>query len=439
MTRKSHTTLALLALGAVSIVSVSFWQPAPELLEERETTAPVLGVVYAPPLERAETHVLQEGQTLSGVLNGAHLEREMTDLLFTVRRFANPRRMRPGTEVTVRRWVRSGEPRAIEIRLNEDSTLRLAPSEVLGWSGEVVETPVVVDTVYVSEAIEEGESIWAAIIESEDDSLPVTDRFELVDDLARVYEFKLDLVRDIMPGDRFRFVYERESRPDGSSRARRILAAEFDNRGTVFPAFLFETDEGAEYWDERGHSLRNQFVRYPVAFRITSNFNPRRYHPVLGIYRAHSGTDFGAPSGTRVRATGSGVVEFAGRRGGYGNLIILRHPGGYTTRYAHLRSFARGIRPGARVKQLDVIGYVGATGLVTAAHLHYEFRKNGQPRDVRKEKLPASLVLPERYRKRFEAHVDTRMALLDAGSEPLGARYASAPEPPKPSAAGGME
>lgn len=437
MTKRSRTTLTLLALGGASIVSVSFWQPTPERLAERETAAPVLGAVYAPPLERAETHVLERGQTLSGVLNGARLGEDMAALLLTIRQFADPRRLAPGTEVTVRRWARTEQPRSIDIRLNEDSTLRIDRSDVLGWTGEVVETPIVLDTIHVSEVIESGESIWNAIYESDSDGIPVTDRIPLVIRLAQVYEFKLDLLRDIYPGDRFRFVYERESRPNGTARNIRILAAEFENRGSLFPAILFDTEHGAEYYDERGHSLRNAFIRYPVEFRITSNFNRRRYHPVLGIYRAHVGTDFGAPAGTPVRATGSGVVEFAGRRGGYGNLVILRHPGGYSTRYAHLRGFARGVRTGARVKQLDVIGYVGATGLVTAAHLHYEFRKNGEPRDVRKEKLPASTVLPERHRTAFQTLLGDRIALLDAGTEPLGARYARGGTESAP-AAGGM-
>ena len=436
MTKRSRTRLSLLALGLACIVSVASWQPAPERVVERERAAPTLEVVFAPPVEVVDTHRLERGQTLSGVFSTARLA-DVPGLLPTVRQYADPRRMREGTEIMVHRWLRSDALRSVDIRLSPDSTLRLLPEEGLGWRGQMVETPVELDTVFVAAAIDAGESIWDAIFQSEDEGLPVPDRLDLVLKLAKVYEFKLDLRHDIMPGDRFRFVYEREARPDGTARSIRILAAEFENRGTAFPAIHFETEDGGEYYDERGHSLRNAFLRYPVSFaRITSSFNPRRYHPVLGVHRAHVGTDFGANAGTRVRATASGVVEFAGWRGGYGNLIILRHPGGYHTRYAHLRGFAQGVRSGARVKQEDVIGYVGATGLVTAPHLHYEFRRNGKPMDVMKAKLPASRVLPPGELERFQDVLADRTALLDVGAELEAGRLAV--RRGTPSAAAGM-
>lgn len=439
MTTKSKTRLTIGVLTLGCIASAAFWQPHPGAAVVEPETAPVLGAVYAPAPEEAETRVLARGQTLGHMLDGARLSAaDLSDLLLTLRQFSDPRRMASGTEITIRRWVGSGLPRAVDIRLNSDSTLRLAKDGLLGWHGEVVETPVVVDTLYVEETIDAGQSIWQALFESEDPSLPVKSRDLLVGHLAQVYEFKLDLRHDIMPGDRFRFSYERETRPDGSARAVRILAAEFDNRGTPFPAVLFETEDGEEYFDLRGHSLRNAFRRYPLDFvRVTSSFAWRRYHPVLGIYRAHVGTDFGAKSGTPVLATGSGVVEFAGRRGGYGNLVILRHPNGYKTRYAHLRGFARGVRGGLRVQQGQVIGYVGATGTVTAPHLHYEFHKDGRPVDPRAVKLPASLILPDRHRPEFERRVKERLAVLERGAAERTRLAGGAGSRPAAPAAGG--
>ncbi|HUH13607.1 MAG TPA: M23 family metallopeptidase [Longimicrobiales bacterium] len=418
-------------------MTVASWQPAPVRVVERERAAPVLEAVFAPPVERVDTHMLARGQTLSDVLSTARLS-DIPGLLPAVRQYADPRRMKEGTEIMVRRWVRAPGVRSVDIRLDPDRTLHLVPEGAMGWSGQLVETPVELDTVYVAELIHAGESIWDAMYESEDDGFPVPDRLDLVLKLARVYEFKLDLRHDIQPGDRFRFVYERESRPDGTARATRILAAEFENRGTLFPAIHFAAeDEGGEFYDVRGHSLRNAFLRYPVEFaRITSSFNPRRYHPVLGVHRAHVGTDFGARAGTPVRATASGVVEFAGLRGGYGNLLILRHPGGYSTRYAHLRRFQPGIRAGVRVKQEDVVAEVGATGMVTAAHLHYEFRKDGRPMDVMKAQLPASRVLPPREMERFRPVLEDRTALLERGPELGDGRFAA--RPGRQSAAGGM-
>src|SRR5690606_25861737 len=132
-----------------------------------------------------------------------------------------------------------------------------------------------------------------------------------------------------------------------------------------------------QYYDEKGGSLRRGFTRYPIEFaRVTSRFNPNRKHPVLGVNRAHLGTDIGARTGTPVRSTADGTVTFAGKQGGYGNMVIVRHANGYTTRYAHLSRFAAGMRAGRKVALKETIGYVGQTGLATGPHLHYELRKN---------------------------------------------------------------
>ena len=137
-----------------------------------------------------------------------------------------------------------------------------------------------------------------------------------------------------------------------------------------------------EYYTPNGESLSKGFLRSPLEFsRVTSSFSNSRLHPVYGFHRAHTGTDFGAPTGTRVKAVGDAVVSFAGRKGGYGNLVILRHQNGYETYYAHLNGFAKGIRPGAKVEQGEVIGYVGMTGTATGPHLHFEVRRDGKPED----------------------------------------------------------
>jgi murein DD-endopeptidase MepM/ murein hydrolase activator NlpD len=379
-------------------------------------TAPRVAALYAPPVEHVQTHVLERGETLSDVLQRASFGgNELADLLLGLREYLNPRRLTDGVEVTVRRWAHTNAPRSIEVRVNADTTVRLAHA-AYGWAGSVIETPVEVDTVFVAGEIGAGSStLYESIVFN--DNAPVEDRSTLVYRLADVYEYQIDFARDIQPGDAYRFVYERERRPDGTARSQRVLVAEIVNRGKAMPAVHYSGGADFEgYYDLQGKPLATGFSRYPVDFRITSNFNPRRYHPVLGIYRAHNGTDFGAPAGTAVHATADGTVVFAGRSGGYGNLVKIRHTGGFETRYAHLRGYAKGIRAGAKVKQKAVIGYVGATGLVTGVHLHYELLQNGRAVDVRRAHLPTAPPLPAAHLATYLALVDQRLALLADGT-----------------------
>jgi murein DD-endopeptidase MepM/ murein hydrolase activator NlpD len=413
--------IAAFTLGAASLI------PEKRVAELDPQNAPTLGALYAAPVERVETHVLRNGETLTTVLAQARITgQEMADLLLGVREHLNPRRMAPGSEVTVRRWVRSDEPRTIEVRVNQDSTIRLVRSDIRGWDGQVIITPTRIDTVYAGGVIDNGRtSLYESVMLDEQSRLPVRERAELVYALAAIYEYKLDFTREIQPGDAYRVVYEREARPDGTARSKKILTAEIVTKGHPFTAIWFEGAQGKGYYDADARPLADGFSRYPVAFpRITSNYNPNRYHPILGQYRAHSGTDFGAPTGTPVMATANGTVTFAGTQGGYGRMIEIRHFNGYTTRYAHLSRFAEGVRAGARVSQKQVVGYVGATGLATAPHLHYELRISGRAVDARTAKLPDSPPLTGALRSSFLALAKDRSTLLDR--IPHGGHYAEA-------------
>jgi murein DD-endopeptidase MepM/ murein hydrolase activator NlpD len=414
------------------VLIAGFSLGAASLLPARETeidaaSAPTLGVIYAAPVERVETHVIGNGETLTGVLVQARISgQEMADLLLGLRQHFNPRRLAAGSEVTVRRWTRTDEPRTVEVRLNQDSTVRLVKAD-MRWDGHVVVTPTRIDTVYAGGTIGDGRSsLYEAVVLDEQSRLPVRERVELVYEMASIYEYKLDFTREIQPGDSYRVVYEREARPDGSARSKKVLAAEIITRGKSFPAIWFDGNrEVRGYFDDEARPLANGFSRYPVAFpRITSNYNPNRYHPILGVHRAHTGTDFGAPTGTPVLSTANGTVTFAGTNGGYGRMIEIRHFNGYTTRYAHLSRFAEGMRVGARVSQKQVIGYVGATGLATAPHLHYELRINGRAVDARTAKLPDTPPIPGALRDTFLAVARDRSTLLER--IPHGGHYAEA-------------
>lgn len=228
---------------------------------------------------------------------------------------------------------------------------------------------------------------------------------KVIMNIAGIFAWDVDFVLDIRTSDNFYVQFEEiwqdgEFVTDGE-----IIAAEFNNNGRTYRAIRFIDDSGrADYFTPDGHSVRKAFIRAPVDFtRISSNFNPRRRHPILNTIRAHRGVDYAAPRGTPIKAAGDGKVIFRGKKSGYGNAVILQHGGNITTLYAHMSKFAAKSRLGSRVRQGQTIGYVGATGLATANHLHYEYRINGVHRNPRTVELPQANPIAEKYRERFLA------------------------------------
>jgi murein DD-endopeptidase MepM/ murein hydrolase activator NlpD len=211
--------------------------------------------------------------------------------------------------------------------------------------------------------------------------------------VADIFSTDIDFHRDLRRGDRFSVVYEMFYEHGIPVRAGRVMAAEFINVGRLYRAVFYQPADGhGGYYTADGRNIRKAFLRSPLEFsRISSGFSSSRFHPVLRQWRAHKGIDYAAATGTRVKATGDGVVEFVGRHpGGYGNLVVLRHQSQYTTWYGHLSGFAKGLRKGARVGQSEVIGFVGATGLATGPHLHYEFRINDVHQNPLRVVVPAA-------------------------------------------------
>jgi murein DD-endopeptidase MepM/ murein hydrolase activator NlpD len=227
--------------------------------------------------------------------------------------------------------------------------------------------------------------------------------------LADIFGGDIDFHRDLRAGGRFSVLYEMLTLEGRPLRGGRVLAAEFVNQGKTYRAVRFA--EG--YYTPSGRNLRKAFLRSPLEFsRVSSGFG-LRMHPFLRSWRAHQGVDYAARTGTRVRAVSDGVVQFAGRNGGYGNVVVLRHQGPYSTLYAHLNGFARGIRAGARVAQGDPIGSVGQTGWATGPHLHYEFRVAGVARNPLQVVLPAAAPLAHHEQDAFRAHAQPPLAQLD--------------------------
>jgi murein DD-endopeptidase MepM/ murein hydrolase activator NlpD len=398
---------------------MTIWQPRADKPVTDPDHAPVLNTVQVAPVEDIETHVIQRGETLSGVLARLSVVgQDLADALLVLREHQNPRRLTEGAEVTVHRWNSNGAPRSVELRLNADTTVVLAKQDA-GWAGSLILTPVVVDTVYVAGRIDAGTTLYTSLVLDESINLPAAERVQLASELGSIYAYTIDFSREIQPGDSYQIAYEREARPDGTARSRRILISDVVNQGKHNSAVYFKRGSIDDYYTAEGKSLRQGFRRSPLDFtRVTSSFGWSRYHPVLGIYRAHLGTDYGANYGTPVHAVADGSIVSAGRSGGYGNVVVLKHHNGYTTRYAHLRSFAKGMHGGKRIKQNQVIGYVGSSGLATGPHLHYELRQNGRPVDSRKVKLPGGPPLPADYRSEFKHLVQERLALLEQAGAP---------------------
>jgi len=206
---------------------------------------------------------------------------------------------------------------------------------------------------------------------------------------AEIFGTQIDFTRDLREGDQFSVVYETIFHRGVPIKLGRILAAEFVNQGKTHTVVLFKEDDGNEaYYTPDGRGLNQAFLRYPLEFtRISSSFG-RRLHPIHKSWRSHNGTDFAAPSGTPIKASSDGKIKFVGTQKGYGNTIIVEHKGRYSTLYAHMRGFAKGLSKGQKIRQGDIIGYVGMTGWATGPHLHYEIRVDNVPNDPMKIALP---------------------------------------------------
>jgi len=237
----------------------------------------------------------------------------------------------------------------------------------------------------------------------------------IIMELANIFGWDVDFALDIRKGDSFNLMYEQNYLDGEKLSDGRILAAEFVNQGKTYRAVLFTDPEGnSQYYSADGHSMRKAFLRSPVDFRrISSKFQRERFHPVLGRKRPHQGVDYAAATGTPIKAAGDGKVIFRGRKGGYGNTIVLQHGSHISTLYAHMSKFRKGVTTGTRVKQGQIIGYVGMTGLATGPHLHYEFRINGVHRNPLTVKLPDAEPVPAKYKAEFQQQAHQLLAQLD--------------------------
>lgn len=360
-------------------------------------------------VERVDT--LARGQSLGVLFANAGIAGRQ--VLETLRETADLdlRRVPAGIPVTFRGRTADSLPSEVVVQLGIDRLVRLTRNEG-EWTGSEELLPWTTDTTVISGTIDV--TLYGAIDGVAKELLPARQRAELAWSLADVFEYRMDMSRDLRTGDEFRVLFERATAPNGAMRLGRVLAASVKLSGKEHQAFRYESETArGKYFDEEGKSLRAAFLRTPLEFRrVSSNFG-RRFHPVLKTWRQHQGTDYAAAQGTPVRTIGDGTVIFAGTRGGYGNTIEVRHANGYVTRYAHLRNFASGVRSGKRVGIGQTVGYVGMTGLATGPHLHFEVIVGGVQRDPRTAlNDKAGEPIPAGDRAAFDAQRTSLLAVL---------------------------
>lgn len=234
---------------------------------------------------------------------------------------------------------------------------------------------------------------------------------ELIMQFSDIFAWNVDFLTEPRDGDRFALLWKDETTPDGAVVARRIEGALYEGRNSGrHLAFLHKGD----YYTEDGESVRKAFLKAPLNFRrISSGFTHRRFHPVLRYFRPHLGIDYAAPRGTPVVSIGDGTVVFKGWKGMFGNTVMVRHNASYTTLYGHFSRFPRGLRVGSRVKQGQVVGFVGSTGHATGPHLDFRVKQNGRWVNFLKLKFPSDKKIPAAERPAFESLMDEKRGLLE--------------------------
>ena len=382
--------------------------PAVTVIDQLELPA---ALTLATPAEFWHEERVQRGDNISRLLNRLRVnDPEAITALLTAKGVKAPRQLVPGRSAQALTGA-GGE--LVEFRyLAPDGRELLVKRNPGGF--HVSEQPAALETRVHMSAGEIDHSLFGAT-----DAAGVPDSVAI--QMADIFASEIDFHRDIRSGDRFTVVYEVSYSRGEPVSSGRVLAAEFVNDGKAYRAVYFRAPDGqAGYYAPDGKNLRKAFLRSPLEFsRISSGFTTRRYHPVLKEWRAHRGIDYAAATGTRVRATADGWVDFLGRQGGYGNLIVLRHAGRVSTAYGHLSKYAGGLRRGSRVSQGEIIGYVGSTGLATGPHLHYEFRVDGTQRNPLTVAMPTAEPVASEHKAAFTAvaaEMNLRLALT-AGTQ----------------------
>jgi murein DD-endopeptidase MepM/ murein hydrolase activator NlpD len=410
LARSKAVRRAVLAAILPFVGVVAAFGIAPDTVTEKVTMKSVVEEVVLPtpsaaaPADEAYTREerIHRGDTIASVLSRLRVE-DQSAIRF-MRSSAEARALRALVPGRVVRARTTEDGRLIDLRYSNAGSLVIVKSE--GDSFRVDEQAAPLERRMMMKSGEIRSSLFAAT-----DAARLTDG--VADQIADIFSTDIDFHKDLRRGDKFTVVYEMFFDGGEPVKSGKVLAAEFINGGKPFQAVWFQHADGqGAYYTVEGKNIKKAFLRSPLEFsRVTSGFTTARFHPVLNRWRAHTGVDYGAATGTGVKATADAIVDFVGVKGGYGNVVILRHQSKYTTLYGHLSGFGRGIRTGSRVAQGDTIGYVGSTGLATGPHLHYEFRINDVHMDPLKVAMPDAPPI-----------TSDRRAAFDAIARPLGMR-----------------
>lgn len=421
--------LPALAYIAGAIIGGEPSADAPPPLAEAPSTpdpAPVVTAVAEPepPKPVVRTVQIENGDNLMEVLVKAGAERaEAHVAIQSLKGVYDPRRdLRVGDELQVTLGPVSSEPTtqggldymlsSLRLPVTYDREVLVDREEAGKFIAREVELPLETEFVRVSGTIDS-----SLFVNGRDAGIPISVLIELI----RIYSFDVDFQRDIWNGDSFEIMFERQRNADDVIvNNGDVHYAKLSLRGTELPLYRFETSKGTiDYFNAKGESVRKALMKTPLdGARLSSRFGKRK-HPILGYTRLHAGVDFAAPTGTPIYAAGDGTVVKASVNGGYGKYIKIRHNGTYSTAYAHLNGYARGIRSGKRVRQGQVIGYVGSTGRSTGPHLHYEIHREGRQINPLGLKLPSGEKLKGERLAAFTAHRDS----LDVRYASLGAPH----------------
>lgn len=355
-----------------------------------------------------ESLPIGRGDTLADLLARAGVDQAArTEMIAAVQGTFDVKKLRAGSQLTLAR-SEAGVLESLEYVIDPDHKLQLSLSDGT-VAAAIVDIPGVIREVPVRGYIE------GSLFESIERA---GERPELALQVAEIFAWDLDFYSDPQVGDEFCLLIEMKEYDNGQPPTyRRILAATYNNAGTLYDAYLFPDSDGKpQYYSSDGRSLRAAFLRSPLKFeaRVSSHFSYRRFHPVLKIRRPHLGTDYAAPAGTPVQAIASGHVIFSGRSGGAGNLVKIKHPNGYESQYLHLSR--RFVRNGQRVAQGQRIGTVGATGLATGPHLDFRLRRNGKFVNFERIKPPRATSIIAEHKEAFAAARDRYTAMMEFAS-----------------------
>ncbi len=367
------------------------------------TDEPVSITPHQDTTQTAETVTIRQGDTLSALFSARQLNSELHKIMQLGDQVKALKSVYPGQKLHF--YHHDNSLRGIELETSVNRRLSVVKHDT-GYTVEDIVREFDVRTKIASSTIDT--SLFLA-----GQRAGLSDA--VIMDLANIFGWDIDFALDIRTGDQFSVIYEEkyldgEKISDGS-----IIAAEFTNAGESYRAVRYTDSQGnTDYYSEHGRSMRKPFLRTPVDFaRISSKFNLKRKHPILNKIRAHRGVDYAASIGTPIKASGDGKIVHRGKKGGYGNTIIVKHGSRYSTLYAHMHKYARNTQVGKRVKQGQIIGYVGKSGLATGPHLHYEFLVNGVHRNPLTVKLPDASPLPESEMKKFRSATAEQFAQLD--------------------------